>query len=349
MTKGEEILSKTGADALFTTCEYLQRYLTGFSAEGGYVLVDKTGTTLYTDKRYLEAANAFFAPTDVKVKEIRKDFPPEKLLSAYRTVAIPKDTTTLTEYERLQQSGAAFVDATPAFCEARAIKSRGELSRIQLACVIADDAFWTILPQLKEGMTETQVAALLEYEMRKREAEGVSFDTIVAFGAHSAVPHHKTGDAPLERGDVVLIDFGCKVDGYCSDMTRTFLFGDDGKHEEFKKAYQAVLAAHEKVLPEVKSGMTAGEADAIARDYLEEKGYGQYFTHSLGHGIGLQIHEFPTLTKGKDTVLQEGMVFSDEPGVYIEGKWGIRIEDTVCVDGGKVKPFLLTKKDLIIL
>lgn len=349
MNKGELILLKTGAEALFTTCEYLQRYLTGFEAESGFVLVDKTGTTLYTDKRYLEAAKAVFATTPIKVAEIKKDSPPEKILSKYKTVAIPKDTTTLTEFERLQQSGATFLDATPALQEARSIKTERELAAIKKACRIAEESFERLLPQIEEGQTEKEIAARLEFEMRKSGAEGTSFDTIVAFGAHSAVPHHKTGDTPLKKGDVVLIDFGCKVDGYCSDMTRTFLFRDDGNHEDFKGAYQAVLSAHEKVLQEVKAGMTAGEADAVARGYLQAKGYGQYFTHSLGHGIGLQIHEFPTLASGRETRLQESMVFSNEPGVYVEGKWGIRIEDTVTIKQGKILSLMTTKKHLIIL
>ena len=199
-------------------------------------------------------------------------------------------------------------------------------------------------------MTETEVAAILEFNMRKLGAEGTSFATIVAFGAHGAVPHHETGTTPLKFGDVVLIDFGCKVNGYCSDITRTFLFGDDGKHEDFKKAYQAVLTAHELVKANLRSGMTGIEADAIAREYLKEKGYGDKFTHSLGHGIGINVHEFPSISpKGKNTLV-DGMVFSDEPGVYFAGEFGIRIKDTITLKDGKVKSFMSkTDRNLIIL
>ena len=207
-----------------------------------------------------------------------------------------------------------------------------------------------LLPTIKEGETESEIAARLEYYMKTLGAKKTSFDTIVAFGAHAAVPHHETGNTKLKFGDEILIDFGCVVDGYCSDITRTVLFGDDGKHEEFKKAYQAVLTAHELVKDKLVSGMTGKQADAIARGYLEEQGYGKYFTHSLGHGIGLRVHEFPTVSTRSETVLQDGMVFSDEPGVYVAGEYGIRIEDTVTLQGGKVKSFMSkTERKLLIL
>jgi Xaa-Pro aminopeptidase len=173
----------------------------------------------------------------------------------------------------------------------------------------------------------------------------------VAFGAHAAVPHHETGTTKLCFGDEILIDFGCKVNGYCSDITRTFLFGDDGKHEDFKKAYAAVLKAHELAKEKITAGMTGAEADAIARDYLKEAGYGELFTHSLGHGIGLNVHEFPSVSPRNTTnKLVDGMVFSDEPGVYKAGEYGIRIEDTVSLQNGKVISFMsLTDRNLIIL
>ena len=186
--------------------------------------------------------------------------------------------------------------------------------------------------------------------MRKLGAQGLAFDTIVAFGAHAAVPHHETGNTKLKFGDEILIDFGCRVNGYCSDITRTFLFGDDKKHEAFKKAYDAVLTAHELVKEQLISGMTGEQGDAIARNYLETQGYGKLFTHSLGHGIGLNVHEFPSVRpKGVD-ILQDGMVFSDEPGVYVKGEYGILIEDTITLKDGKVKSFMSkTDRNLLIL
>jgi Xaa-Pro aminopeptidase len=185
--------------------------------------------------------------------------------------------------------------------------------------------------------------------MRKEGASGTSFDTIVAFGENSSVPHHETGERRLKFGDIVLIDFGCKYNGYCSDCTRTFLFGDDGKHEEFKKAYAHVLKAHMLVKEKLTPEMGCRQADGIAREYLKEQGLDKYFTHSLGHGIGINIHEYPTVSPKSDSILKNGMVFSDEPGVYLEGKFGIRIEDTITLKGGKVISLTDTDKNLIIL
>ena len=208
-----------------------------------------------------------------------------------------------------------------------------------------------VLPvQLFEATLLLVLFGLLEYNMRSLGAEGTSFATICAFGAHAAVPHHITGDTALKFGDEILLDFGCKVNGYCSDITRTVLFGDDGKHEEFKKAYDAVFTAHNLVLENTRSGMTGIEVDAIARNYLKEQGYGDLFTHSLGHGIGLNVHEMPSVSIKGENALENGMIFSNEPGVYVAGEYGIRIEDTVRLENGKIKSFMgLTKKELVIL
>jgi Xaa-Pro aminopeptidase len=272
------------------------------------------------------------------------------ILEKYKSVAISFDETKYSDFLKLQEIGVELVNADEAFKKAMTIKNEWELSCIQKACEIAEDAFNQLLPEIKEGMTETEVAALLEYKMRYLGAQGLSFDTIVAFGPHAAVPHHETGETKLQYGDEILIDFGCKVNGYCSDITRTFLFGDDGKHEEFKKAYKCVLDAHLLAQEKIVAGMTGKEADAVARDYLKACGYGELFTHSLGHGIGLNIHEAPSLSIRGESELVDGMVFSDEPGVYVAGEYGIRIEDTVILKDGKVVSFMSkTDKNLIIL
>ena len=338
-----------GAEAVYTSCEFMMRYLIGFAAENGCVVVDETGSTLYTDRRYTEAAEKLFAGTDVTVAMYNRD-EVFKRLASYKTVGISFDQTTHMEYLTLEKAGINLVNVDEAFSTAMMVKNEWELDNIAKACVIAEDALLELLPEIKEGMTETEVAALLEYKMRKLGAEGLSFPTIVAFGPHAAVPHHETGMAKLQFGDEILIDFGCKVNGYCSDITRTFLFGDDGKHEEFKKAYESVLKAHNLAQEKITAGMTGKEADAIARDSLMADGYGELFTHSLGHGIGLNVHEKPGVSPRAEGVLENGMVFSDEPGVYEAGKYGIRIEDTVTLKDGKVVSFMSkTDKNLIIL
>lgn len=349
VTNGKKILELAGTEAVYTTCGYQMRYIIGFDAENGAVLVDENGTTLYTDSRYIEAAEKRFAGTDVTPvlwdKRTVKD-----LLEPYKTVGISFAETSHADYLRLANIGVELVNMDEALKKAMTIKNEWELSCIQKACEIAEDGFNALLPEIKEGMTETEVAALLEYNMRKLGAQGLAFDTIVAFGPHAAVPHHETGLTKLKFGDEVLIDFGCRVNGYCSDITRTFLFGDDGKHEEFKKAYACVLKAHELVKEKLVAGMTGKEADAIARGCLKECGYGELFTHSLGHGIGLNIHEFPSISPKGETTLENGMVFSDEPGVYQAGEYGIRIEDTVTLKDGKVVSFMgKTSRELVIL
>ena len=349
VTNGKKILEESGCDAIYVACEFLLRYVAGFEAENGCVIVDKTGTTLYTDNRYMEAAVKLTAGSDV-TPVLYKQCDVLDRLATYEKVGISFNQTSHIEFVTLENAGAKMVNVDKVLDKLMAVKNDWELSNIQKACEISEEAFNDLLPQIREGMTETEVAALLEYNMRKRGAQGTSFSTIVAFGPHAAVPHHETGDTKLKFGDEILIDFGCKVNGYCSDITRTFLFGDDGKHEAFKKAYQAVLTAHNLVQEKLKSGMTGKQADAIARDYLKEQGYGELFTHSLGHGIGLNIHEFPGLHARSETVLEDGMVFSDEPGVYVVGEYGIRIEDTVTLKDGNVLSFMSkTDKNLIVL
>ena len=346
-TNGKKILQLSDCQAVYTSCLYQLRYITGIEPENGCAIVDKDGVTLYTDMRYMEAAEKLLAGTDVK-PVLYNQGELLKRLAAYESVGISFDQTTHSEYLALEKAGVKMKNIDGAYEQAMSVKNEWELNNIAKACQIAEDAFNALLPEIKEGMTETEVAALLEYKMRAFGAQGLSFETIVAFGAHAAVPHHETGLAKLKFGDEILIDFGCKVNGYCSDITRTFLFGDDGKHEGFKKAYAHVLAAHNLAQEKITSGMTGKQADAIARDYLKENGYGELFTHSLGHGIGLNVHEKPSISPKGEQILCDGMVFSDEPGVYKAGEYGIRIEDTVTLENGKIKSFMgKTQKDLL--
>lgn len=348
-TNGKKVLNACKTEAVYAASLTLLRYLTGIEPENGCVIVDKTGTTLYTDMRYMEAAEKILKGSDVTpVLYKQKDVLDR--LAGYQSVGVSFNEMQHIEYVTLEKAGAKLENIDDKLAPIMSVKNEWELSNIQTACEIAEDAFLATLPEIKEEMTETAVAALLEYNMRKLGAQGLSFPTIVAFGANAAVPHHETGLTTLKFGDEILIDFGCRVNGYCSDITRTFLFGDDGKHEAFKKAYQAVLTAHELVKEKLQSGMTGVEGDAIARDYLKSQGYGDYFTHSLGHGIGLNVHEAPYVSSRRENVLEDGMVFSDEPGVYFAGEFGIRIEDTVVLEKGKVKSFMSkTDRNLIIL
>ncbi len=346
--KLRKIYEKAGADALFLECDFLRRYLTGFYATDGFVVLTQKECAFFADPRYFEAAEKVLKGTNIHVfagawKEAKE------YAETFRTWGVPYPFTSMKQAGAYQKAGHTLVDCMPALEEAMIVKSEGELALIQAACGIAEQALSSLLPELKEGMEEREAAALLEYKMRGLGAEGTSFETIVAFGENGSVPHYETGARKLKFGDPVLIDFGCKVEGYCSDCTRTFLYGDDKAHEEFKKIYEHVLSAHLLALENIQEGMTGREADAIARGYLEGKGLGKYFTHSLGHGVGLQIHEAPFVAPRSEAVLKDGMVFSDEPGVYMAGKLGIRIEDTLYMEGGRAHSFMKGSKQLLIL
>ena len=349
MQKLQRIFAQTGADALFLEQDFLRRYITGFYSTDGYVVYDGKTCTFVADLRYFEAAGEALGGRAIRVVEGSFDRA-LSLVAGCKTLGVPYPFVSRAACARLEERGFALTDCMPALREAMKVKSAFELDCIARACDMAEEGLLHTLPRIKEGMTERELAAVLEYEMRMQGADGTSFETIVAFGKGSSVPHHETGDAKLKFGDVVLIDFGCKTQGYCSDCTRTFLFGDDGRHEAFKKTYAAVLEAHERVKETLVSGMTGREADAIARDLFAAKGLDQYFTHSLGHGIGLQIHEYPVLAPRGEEVLTDGMVFSDEPGLYFAGEYGIRIEDSICLENGKVRSFMnKTAHGLLIL
>ena len=346
--RSKKVLNDSGADMLFITAPDLRFYLTGFASSDGLVVADKNGTSFYTDARYLEAAKNALSGSGINVAEVPKGGYMSLADGAGR-LAAAFDRITADEYVALTSRAKQVVNCTNEFNAAMSIKDEGELAAIKKACEIADRAYTDMLGAFKEGMTENDAAAELEYCMRKFGASGTSFETIMAFGEGSSVPHHETGERKLKFGDVILMDFGCKWGGYCSDCTRTFLFGDDKKHEQFKSVYAKVLEAHMAAKRNITTGMTGREADETARSVLRGYGLDKFFTHSLGHGIGINIHEFPYLAPRRDNVLRDGMVFSDEPGVYFEGDFGIRIEDSVTLSEGRVVSLTNTDKQLLIL
>lgn len=223
----------------------------------------------------------------------------------------------------------------------RNFKDSDEISRILTACKIAEESFLELMDFIKPGMTEREVATELEYKMRKKGADGPSFDTIVASGVRSSMPHATASDKIIEKGDIVTIDFGAVYNKYCSDHTRTFFVGNpsESNKSQFNKLrdiYQVVLESQQYAIDNFVYGMTGIEVDKLARDYIDSKGYGIYFAHGLGHGVGLEVHEQINLNKrGKDK-LENGYVFSIEPGIYIENLGGVRIEDLFTISGDKL-------------
>ncbi len=348
----ERIMEKTfrlkKGEALLLTDERERRYFTGFESSFGYVLLTSAGKYFYTDKRYLSAAKDALVKAGWVTEEYRglAEIGARIAESGAKNLLIDYGVTTMKEYAEMKKLRVPFKDAEKRLTGLFAVKDKDEIAKIGKACEIAERAFYRVLESVREGISEKELANELEARMHEYGAEKTSFETIVAFGENSAVPHHRTGEKRLRRNMPVLMDFGCVYDGYCSDMTRTFYYGEP--EEEFVDAYAAVLEANLTAEEKIRTGMDCAAADRIARDKLEECGYGKAFTHSLGHGIGTAIHEYPTIGPRGTGKLKSGMVFSVEPGVYFEGKYGIRIEDTVVLKGG-VKRLMKDEKNLILI
>jgi Xaa-Pro aminopeptidase len=236
---------------------------------------------------------------------------------------------------------------TPLVSLLRQVKDDDELALMEKAALLGCELFEEVLTKIETGKTEIEVAAELEFAARKRGAEGMSFETIVASGPRSAMPHGHAGPHRLPRNGFIVLDFGVILDGYCSDMTRTVHLGKTSGFE--RSAYEAVLEAQQSAVEAVRPGATCGEVDEAARGVLHKAGMDEYFTHSTGHGVGIEIHEPPRVGKDQETVLVPGMVVTIEPGIYIAGKFGIRIEDMVVVTKGAPRVLTPAPKALIEL
>lgn len=322
-------------------------YFTGFKSTAGYLLITNDLATFYVDKRYYyHAVNAI---KDICVKPFTNFNDLVSDLHGLRVQELLLDYSIVTveEYNQFLSNGFNISDCSKQLKELYSIKSDSEIKKIERACEIAFSAFVKTLPHIKKGITEKQLKNVLEDYMRDLGSDGVSFDTIVAFGANTAIPHHETSDAVLGDNQPILMDFGATVGGYASDITRTLFYGKPSK--EFMLAYDAVLTANLLAEEGITAGISCKDADKIARDYLLNKGFGQNFTHSLGHGVGLKIHEAPTLSPNSNEYIKENTVFTVEPGVYFNGKFGIRIEDTCYLENGKAKRLFTDDKNLIVL
>ena len=217
----------------------------------------------------------------------------------------------------------------------RQVKDDAEVELLTRAVEISDQAFEAVAPRIEAGVTEEEVAWELEKEMRERGAEALAFDIIVAAGPNGALPHHRAGERPIQEGDAVVIDMGAQYRGYCSDLSRTIAIGEPD--ETFGRVYDTVLRAQLASEEAARLGMTGGECDAVARDLIAAEGYGDNFGHSLGHGVGLAVHEYPLVGPNAENELADGMVFTVEPGIYLSGWGGVRIEDMVVMENGRAR------------
>jgi len=238
------------------------------------------------------------------------------------------------------------VPAGPLVESLRRVKDAGEVDRIRRACAIADDAFQTLLPRLGSGLTEREFALELEFAMRERGASGNSFDPIIASGPNGAKPHHMPSDRVIGRNELIVCDFGCIVEGYCSDMTRTVSVGDPGP--DARHVYEVVLESQQAGRALVAADIECSAIDHASREVIAQAGWAEAFSHSTGHGVGLEIHEAPRVASTASDTLLVSDVVTVEPGVYLPGIGGVRIEDTVVVGAAGAEPLTLTPKDLVL-
>lgn len=264
-------------------------------------------------------------------------------------IAIEKQHMNVERFEILQKAfpGSEFIACEEKVNDLRLIKDRSEIEKLKKACELADYAIEVGSAAIKEGITELELVAIVEYELKKKGVEKMSFQTTILTGPHAASPHGTPGMNKVKNGDFVLFDLGVVYEGYCSDITRTIGFGD--VPEEHVEIYNIVLKAQEAAVRSSKPGITCGEIDLTARNIIEEAGYGEYFTHRLGHGLGINIHEYPSINSTNKLVLQEGMVYTIEPGIYIPGKVGIRIEDDVVITKNGAETLTKYPKELQLL
>ena len=327
-------------------------YFCGYETSFGVLLLTHNKNYFITDLRYsLEAQTN--VSKEFEIVE-RKGFSGaiEFIAQFVENNSIQKlgyegDTVLHSEYVALKAIGAKLVSVSDKINKMRSIKSEEELTFIRTAVEIADKAFLSAVKKIKSGVTERDIAIELEYQAKLLGASDTSFDTIVAFGDRTACPHAHPSAIKLEKNTPILVDFGVKYNHYCSDMTRVLSFGEPSS--KIKALHSAVLSAQKYALGELRSGITGREADSFAREYLNARGLGDNFTHSLGHGVGLEIHEAPTLSYANDEELIENMVVTVEPGAYINGVGGVRIEDTVIIKQNGIELLNNVSKDIIIL
>ncbi|EWM54351.1 aminopeptidase P family protein [Ruminococcus flavefaciens] len=341
------------ADCVLITSDINRRYFTGMKSSAGVVLAFPEKAYLLIDFRYIEKARA--TVKDAEVIEAKKLYPQiMELLNKHgaKSVAIESETMTVKELNAYEHffTEMTFVhndSLSNAIASLRMIKDSDEITCIQKAQDIAEKAFDELLGFIKAGVTEREIALELNRLMFAYGAEDLSFDTIVLSGANTSMPHGVPSDKKVEKGDFVLMDFGAVYNGYHSDMTRTVCVGEPT--DEMKQVYDTVLNAQLAGLEAAKAGVLGCDLDKVSRDVIEQAGYGSCFGHSLGHGVGLEIHEKPNASPNYKLALNEGSVVTVEPGIYIAGKFGVRIEDFVILTENGCKNLTKSAKNLIYL
>ena len=343
-------MAQAGLDSLFVTDLATIRWLTGFSGSSARLLLAGGSSVLFTDFRYQEQVRLETSGIETVILK-------ERIGSTLSTgpwplgvcMALQADHVTWDEMQQL--SGALgnrqFQAVTSFFDEFRELKHLAEIEKIRRAVDISETVLDRVIAMISPDVTEIDLAAEITYQHRNLGAEKDSFDPIVAGGIRSAMPHAKPTSAKFEPGTLIVIDMGCVVDGYASDQTRTVALGNIP--EEARLVYRTVQQAQQLGIDAARAGMAARELDAEVRSFIAEHGYGEAFGHGLGHGVGIEVHEAPRVGTASSGILREEMVFTIEPGIYLEGRFGVRIEDMVLLGPDRAEPFQQFTKELIEL
>jgi Xaa-Pro aminopeptidase len=356
--KLREHLATTRFDALLISHLPNIRYLCGFTGSAGLLLVEEAGSVFFTDVRYdtqgreeVKGAKVLIARKAL-LNEFGEWLRARRKRSGGWTIGIEGEHLSVAEKKRLADllpSGLRLRDAPATVERARMVKDDDELGLLRAAVKLGATLFDRALEVLRPGIKEAEVAAEMEYAARRAGAEEMSFPTIIASGARSALPHGRATQQTITPGGFVVCDFGVILAGYCSDQTRTVWVGAASGvvSQEARQAYESVREAQQAAIAAVRPGIGVAEVDAAAREVLRKAGLGRYFTHSTGHGVGLEIHEAPRIAAGQKEALKPGMVITIEPGVYFPGKWGVRIEDMVAVSKDGCEVLTPTSKDFL--
>ena len=332
-------LEEKELDAILISAPENRSYISGFTGSAGYLVVSRHDAILATDFRYTEQAGK--QSPDFQVIKLGSDWAWFlELLKEHsmKKIGFESHQMTVATYRQIAEAiqGLPSTDrpalaATTGMVEAlRTVKDQKELALLQRAIDVADATMEAVSPTIQPGETEREVAWRLEKTMRELGADSLSFDTIVAAGPNGAMPHHRPSDKAVAPGEPIVIDMGAKVGGYCSDITRTVCVGEPD--ETFRKIYDIVLGAQLTAIATVRAGMSGGDADDLSRIVIAEADHGENFGHSLGHGVGLEVHEYPRVGPKSNHTLEKGMVFTVEPGIYLSGWGGVRIEDVVLLE-----------------
>jgi Xaa-Pro aminopeptidase len=325
------------------------RYVTGFTGSSGFALITETHALFFTDFRYVEQASKEVEGFEIIKEKGKRNITVKKTV---RKLGIKKlgfeQSVSYEFYSGLKDKNILLKPLKNTIEKLRQIKTENELKHIKQAINRAETAFLKVKPEIKTGVAEKRIALRLEEELKKNGCNCLPFDIILASGKNAAMPHARPSEKKIEKGDFVIIDWGGEAEGYFSDMTRTLIINGNGLAEKIK-IYDTVNSARKKAIKSINAGIKACDIDKAARSEIEKFGFGAYFGHGTGHGIGLEVHEMPSISKTAKETINEGMVFTVEPGIYIPGLGGVRIEDMAAVQNGKGATLTTLSRELEII